>query len=204
MFDVKKRTAFCLIKRTSMESRALEILRNILGARGLPTETSDIPDPKPERTNLYKVGDVVVAMSQKDRGLQDKDLRTIVTFLKENGMEKNGLIVVAMMPPSENVVKAIRTLIQETEGRFEFFHINELQFDITTHRMVSPHRILKEEERTEFLRSRKIRKPEEELPGIDVMDIMARWIGARPGDIVRIDRHSDVGGSVEYYRYCLA
>jgi DNA-directed RNA polymerase subunit H len=204
MCYVKKRTAFCLIKRTSMEDRALETLRKILGRRGLPVETTSISEPKPERTNLYKVGDVIVIMSQKDRGLQDKDLRTMVTFAKENGMEKSGLIVVSMAPPSENVVKAIRSIIQEFEGRFEFFHINELQFDITTHRMVSPHRILKEDEKTDFLRDRKIRKPEEELPGIDVMDIMARWIGARPGDIVRIDRHSDVGGSVEYYRYCLA
>ena len=187
-----------------MEDRALETLRKILGNRGLPTETTSIADPKPDRTNLYKIGDVTVIVSQKDKGLQEKDLRSLVAFAGDNDMQKNGVIVIAMTPPSENLAKTIRSQIQEMEGKFEFFHINELQFDITTHRMVSPHRILKEDEKTEFLREKKIRKPEEELPGIDVLDIMARWIGARPGDIVRIDRHSDVGGSVPYWRYCLA
>lgn len=187
-----------------MENRALETLRIILGKRGLPTETSSIPDPKLDRTNLYKIGDVTVIMSQKDKGLQDKDLKSIVAFATENGMTKNGLIVVAMAPPSENLGKTIRSLLQEPDLKLEFFHLNELQFDITTHRMVSPHRILKDDEKTEFLRTKKIRKPEEELPGIDALDIMARWIGARPGDIVRVDRHSDVGGSIPYWRYCLA
>lgn len=189
-----------------MEDRALETLRKILGKRGIsvPPETISVSDPKPDRTNVYKLGDVVVIMSQKDKGLQEKDIRNIVTFATENDMIKNGLIVVAMTPPSENLAKTVRSLIQEVEGKFEFFHLNELQFDITTHRMVSPHRILKDDEKTEFLREKKIQKPAEELPGIDVLDIMSRWIGARPGDIVRIDRHSDVGGSVPYWRYCLA
>lgn len=187
-----------------MEDRALETLRKILGNRGLPTETTSIGEPKPDRANLYKIGDVTVIVSQKDKGLQEKDIRNLVGFAEDNDMVKNGIIVVAMSPPSENLAKTIRVLIQEVEGKFEFFHINELQFDITTHRMVSPHRILKDDEKTEFLTQKKIRKPEEELPGIDALDIMARWIGARPGDIVRIDRHSDVGGSVPYWRYCLA
>lgn len=189
-----------------MEDRALETIRKILVSRGIsiPPETENIPEPKPDRTTLYKIGDVFVVMSQKDKGLQDKDLRTIVGFAKDNDMMKNGVIVVSMSAPSENLTKTIRLLIQEFQGKFEFFHINELQFDITTHRMVSPHRILKDDERAEFLREKKIRNPEEELPGIDVLDIMARWIGARPKDIVRIDRHSDVGGSVPYWRYCLA
>jgi len=187
-----------------MEDRALDTLRKILKNRGLPTETTSIADPKPDRTNLYKIGDVTVIVSQKDKGLQEKDLRSLAGFAEENGMLKNGLIVVAPAPPSENLAKTIRLLIQEADGKFEFFHLNELQFDITTHRMVSPHRILKDDERTEFLKEKKIRTPEEELPGIDALDIMARWIGARPGDIVRVDRHSDVGGSVPYWRYCLA
>lgn len=187
-----------------MEDRALSILRTILERRGLSTETTSIAEPKPDRTNVYKVGDVTVIVSQKDKGLQEKDMRSLVNFASEEGLSKNGLIVVAMAPPSENLAKAIRSIIQEGSTKLEYFHINELQFDITTHRMVSPHRILKEEERTEFLRDKKIRTPEEELPTIDVLDIMSRWIGARPGDIVRVDRHSDVGGSVPYWRYCLA
>ena len=187
-----------------MEDRALDILRKILSARGLSTDTASITTEKPDRTNLYRIGDITIIVSQKDKGLQDKDFRTLVNFATEQGMMKNGVIVVAMAPPSDNLSKAIRSLMRESEGKLSFFHINELQFDITTHRMVSPHRILKEEETVSFLKERKIRNPEAELPTIDLLDIMARWIGAKHGDIVHISRHSDVAGTSDYYRYCLA
>ena len=187
-----------------MESRAIELLRTILGQRGLQTDTSSVTVDKPDRTNVYKVGDVTVIVSQKDKGLQEKELRNLVNFTTEQGMLKNGVIIVSMAPPSENVSKTIRSLMKEAEGKLGFFHLNELQFDITTHRMVSPHRILKQDEVTEFLKERKIRNPEAELPTIDLLDIMARWIGAKHGDIVKIERHSDVAGVTDYYRYCLA
>lgn len=187
-----------------MESKALEILQTILQRRGIRGEITNVTDEKPDRTNLYKIGDTTVLVSQKDKGLQDKELRSLVAAMEANGLTKNGLIVVAMASPSENLTKTIRSLCVEMEGRFQFFYINELQFDITTHRMVSPHRVLTEEERTEFLAKMSIRNPEAELPTIDILDTMARWIGAKQGDIVLIDRHSDVGGSVPYWRYCLA
>ena len=187
-----------------MESRALEILRGILAQRGLETDTTPVTIDKPDRTNLYSIGDVTVIMSQKDKGIQEKELRTLVNFAVDQGMMKNGTIIVSMAPPSENVSKTIRSLMKEAEGNLGFFYLNELQFDITTHRMVSPHRILKKEEVTELLKERKIRNPEAELPTIDLLDIMARWIGAKHGDIVHIERHSDVAGVTDYYRYCLA
>lgn len=187
-----------------METRALEILRVILSQRGLSTDTSSITADKPDRTNLYRIGDVTVIISQKDKGIQEKEIRNLVNFATEQGMMKNGVILISMAPPSENVSKTIRSLMRETEGKLGFFHLNELQFDITTHRMVSPHRILKQDEATEFLKQRKIRNAEAELPTIDLLDIMARWIGAKHGDIVKIERHSDVAGVTDYYRYCLA
>ena len=187
-----------------METRALEILRTILSQRGLETDTSTITIDKPDRTNLYKVGDVAVIMSQKDKGIQEKELRSLVNFAIDQGLMKNGTIIVSMAPPSENVSKTIRSLMKEADGKLGFFYLNELQFDITTHRMVSPHRILKKDEASQLLKERKIRNAEAELPTIDLLDIMARWIGAKHGDIVHIERHSDVAGVSDYYRYCLA
>lgn len=188
-----------------METRALQTLGVILGQRGLRTEVSPVSvSNKPDRTNLYQIGDVTIIVSQKDKGLQEKELRSLVAFTNAQEMMKNGVIIVSMAPPSENMTKIVRSLMKEADGKLGFFHLNELQFDITTHRMVSPHIILTKDEVAELLKTRKIRNPEAELPTIDLLDIMARWIGAKHGDIVKIERHSDVAGVTEYYRYCLA
>jgi DNA-directed RNA polymerase subunit H (RpoH/RPB5) len=32
---------------------------------------------------------------------------------------------------------------------------------------------------------------------------MAKWIGAVPGDVIEVIRHSDVAGRVPFYRYCV-
>ena len=67
-----------------------------------------------------------------------------------------------------------------------------------------PHRILKEEEKTALYTKYTIAKPEEQLPWIDSQDAMVKWIGAVPGDVLEITRHSDVAGPTTYYRYCVA
>jgi DNA-directed RNA polymerase subunit H (RpoH/RPB5) len=32
---------------------------------------------------------------------------------------------------------------------------------------------------------------------------MVKWIGGRPGDVIEVNRHSDVAGAQLYYRYCV-
>jgi DNA-directed RNA polymerase subunit H (RpoH/RPB5) len=76
--------------------------------------------------------------------------------------------------------------------------------DITTHRMSVPHRILSDEEAKEILDKNRIVKPEDQMPWIDSQDIQARFIGAVPGNIIEITRHSDTVGKSLYYRYCVA
>jgi DNA-directed RNA polymerase subunit H (RpoH/RPB5) len=96
------------------------------------------------------------------------------------------------------VLKAIKALAKE---RVQFFHIRQLQFDITTHRMAMPHRILKEDERNAMFKRYNVTKPGEQVPWIDSQDTMSKWIGAMPGDILEVTRHSDVAGPQLYYRY---
>jgi DNA-directed RNA polymerase subunit H len=76
--------------------------------------------------------------------------------------------------------------------------------DISTHRMSVPHRILSPDEAKDVLDRNRILKPEDQMPWIDSQDIQARLIGAVPGNIVEITRHSDTVGQSVYYRYCVA
>jgi len=181
-----------------MEDKALEILRVMLGRRKLDTKTEAVTADDLERANLYLVGKILVVFSQKDKVL-DRDFTVFLKFAEANGY-KNGMIIVAMSPPSENVERVAKL---HSKDRVQFFHIRELQFDITTHRLVCPHRILNEEERTAMFEQFKIMKPQDQIPYIDSQDAMVKWIGAIPGDVVEITRHSDVAGPRLYYRYCV-
>ena len=183
-----------------MEDKAVEILRTMIGRRGLDTKTERVVSEDLDKANLYTIGSILVVFSQKDKGLVDRDVNTFMKFAAANDYT-NGIILVALNPPSENVLKTVKNLAKD---RVQFFHIRQLQFDITTHRMAMPHRILKEDERTEMFKRYNVSKPEEQLPWIDSQDTMIKWIGAVPGDIVEVTRHSDVAGPQLYYRYCVA
>lgn len=182
-----------------MEERALDILKTMLGRRGLPTETERLNLDGVEGANVYQIGKVIVFFSQKARGLLERDINTLIAAAKK-AEYTNGIVLVTLLPPSENVLKAVKAYAKE---RVQLFHIRQLQFDITTHRYAVPHRILKEDEKTAVLTKYKISKPEDQLPWIDSQDPMVKWIGAVPGDVIEVIRHSDVAGRVPYYRYCV-
>ena len=180
-----------------MEEKALETLRTMIGRRGLDTKTDRLVTDDIERANLYTIGNILVVFSQKDNGVMARDINSFVQYAANSGYT-NGLVIVALVPPSENVLKAIKSFAKD---RLMFFHIRQLQFDITTHRMAMPHRILKEDERTAMFKRYNVTKPDAQLPWIDSQDTMVKWIGAIPGDILEVTRHSDVAGPQLYYRF---
>lgn len=183
-----------------MEDRAVEILKLMLSRRGLDvSKTERITTDELERVNLLSIGDVLVIFSQKDKGILDRDVRNFVKFATENGYT-NGVILVGLAKPSQNVLKVIKSFAKE---KVQFFHIWQLQFDIMSHRLMMPHRILKEDERTKLFNAYKITNPMEQLPWIDSQDPPIKWIGAVPGDVIEVTRHSDVAGTINHWRYCV-
>ena len=184
-----------------MEETALSTLRIMLERRKLGTTTERITtdNKKMASAKLYTIGDVLVTyFDQKDKVLAG-DITNVLAFAEENG-HTSGIVIVAMSPPSENVLRVAKS---HAKKRVAFFHVWQLQFDITTHRMAMPHRILTEEERTAVFDKYKISDPENQLPWIDSQDTMIKWIGAIPGDVVEVTRHSDTAGRSLYYRYCV-
>ena len=91
-----------------MEDKALETLRIMLGRRGLETKTERVVAAELDRANLYTIGKVFVVFSQKDKGVLDKDITTFRKFAEANDYT-NGLVVVSLMPPSENVLRSIKS-----------------------------------------------------------------------------------------------
>jgi DNA-directed RNA polymerase subunit H (RpoH/RPB5) len=183
-----------------MEDKALQTLRTLFERRKLPTETKPVAETGLKDVLAFTIGDVLVLFSKKDKMLE-RDVNTYLAFAAENNY-KNGTIIVSASKPSGNLMNLIRsTFIKE---RLQFFHIRELLIDISAHRMSVPHRILSPDEMKEVLDKNRIMKPEDQMPWIDSQDIQARLIGAVPGNIIEITRHSDTVGKSIYYRYCVA
>ena len=203
-----------------MESRALSMLSKILSLRGEPEttfteiefETADEDYTEDDATTgvakkkkkatpppftLYKAGSARVLFAFKNRMIGDREIQEAVLRISAPI-----LIFVLYSPPSQSVIQRIRSFVAQKKVVY-LFHIHQLQFDIATHRMAVPHRILTEDQRRELFAKYKISNPREQLPWIDSQDAMAKWYGAMPGDVLEITRHSDTGGASPYWRYCV-
>jgi DNA-directed RNA polymerase subunit H len=73
-----------------------------------------------------------------------------------------------------------------------------MKFKLQDHMLVPKHEILSEEEVEELLKTLGIKK--EQLPKIKANDPIAKEIGAKPGDIVKITRESLTAGRSTFYR----
>jgi len=84
----------------------------------------------------------------------------------------------------------------------ETFTLDELMINISHHEIVPKHELITPEEAKALLTGLKLKTPAQ-LPIIYKTDPMARYIGARSGDVVRIHRKSLTAGKTIFYRYCV-
>jgi DNA-directed RNA polymerase subunit H (RpoH/RPB5) len=83
---------------------------------------------------------------------------------------------------------------------FEAFDVDNLIFNITKCDYVPKHKIMSDEKVRKFLQQNKITPSQ--MPKILYDDAMARYLGMLPGQICKITRISENGGSVKFYRVC--
>ena len=102
----------------------------------------------------------------------------------------NHIIVVSNLAPNSNVVDCVKSL---PAIKFEFFTYGQLGFNPTTH-FLNPKFIKLSQLEIEML-SAELRDSQSslnKLPKMSHQDKMARWYGAKPGDVFEVLR-SDVG-----------
>jgi DNA-directed RNA polymerase subunit H (RpoH/RPB5) len=195
-FTVGKR-----IKR--MEEKALVTLKSMLESRGLTIGEPEALASVLDETRMYKLGEVLIIFSDKSR-INEANLSSYIKFSTENGYT-NGTIVVSVIPSSEKITNTVRSYINKKENSLlQLFDILRLQTDISKHRKYVPHRILTNQEVQLLEKKFAITKPREQLAWIDSQDAAAKWIGARPGDIVEVVRFSESAGDSRSWRYCVA
>jgi DNA-directed RNA polymerase subunit H (RpoH/RPB5) len=185
-----------------MEERALETLKSMLIARGNKGQNFEQVGNQLDETKMYTFGGVLIVFSEKTR-LTPAEFKNITAFAQENN-HTAGTIIVTISKPSDSVVEILRQHLMVKENTLvQIFHISHLNFDISKHRKVPKHRILSEDEITKVMKKYNFEKLKS-LPKIDCQDAMARWIGARPGDVVEITGLCVTSAENIRYRYCVS
>lgn len=186
-----------------MEDKALQILKDMLESRKLKVNPPEILTSPLDETRMYTIGDILIIFSDKSR-INETNLNSYIKFSVDNNYNA-GTIIVSQIPCSEKIEGMVRNYINNKENPLlQIFDIARLQFDISKHRKFIPHRILNDKEIQLLQAKFNIVDLKQNLGWIDSQDASAKWIGARPGDVIEVVRQSESAGNCLAWRYCVA
>lgn len=74
------------------------------------------------------------------------------------------------------------------------------EIDVLSHELVPKHYIVSEEEKQKIIEKYRITKTSQ-FPMIKASDPVIKAIGAKPGDLIKIIRKSNVAKETVYYRF---
>ena len=107
----------------------------------------------------------------------------------------SGIIVISGVLSSQAKQKLADINI---ELQVECFNISELMVNITEHAYVPKHILLTEEQKKDLMKRYRIK--ENQLPKILRTDPVAKYLGLKRGDVVKIIRSSETAGKYVTYR----
>ena len=134
-----------------------------------------------------------------------KDGDNIKDFTNKYG-GKNNIILVFN---NESISTAVKSqlnkydkILQKNGGHLQYFSSQQLMFNPTKHEYVPKHTKLTEEEVKDFMKEY-LARSKMHMHVILQNDPIAKWIGLKHGDIVRIDRYNENSGESFSYRSCI-
>jgi DNA-directed RNA polymerase subunit H (RpoH/RPB5) len=100
---------------------------------------------------------------------------------------------------SQNNTKMLASL----KTNLQVFDIKQLQFNISRHILVPKHEVVGSDEEIKEIMEKLSIKSKFQLPIILKTDAMAKYLGLKNGDIIRISRVSPTAGEYISYRCCV-
>lgn len=157
--------------------------------------TAKDPNPVPQ------IGNIWVEFNQ-DENVGLKQLRDYMQHLV-NGSYFSG-IMVCIKPMTGMALRLLRGsagIEEGPKGGVEVFVEQDLLVNITKHELVPKHVLLSREEKAQLLD--RYRLKETQLPRIQVTDPVAKYLGLRRGQVVKIIRKSETAGRYASYRWAI-
>ena len=154
-----------------------------------PLPTKSDPDPAPT------CGTIWVEFA-KETSMGIKQMRGFAQHVQANNF-KTGILVTqtALTPAAMKIIPVVHPSIIET------FLETDLLVNITHHELVPKHVLLSGEEKKKLLE--RYRLKESQLPRIQVGDPVAKYLGLRRGNVVKIIRKSETAGRYASYRWVI-
>lgn len=156
-----------------------------------PPATAANPSP------VSEAGTVFVEFCPEQSSIGIGVVKKFVTFCATQN-HKAGILITSQ-PLSVQARKVIAVTQQYTQ--IECFLEEDLLVNITHHILVPKHIVLSREEKTALLR--RYRLKETQLPRILQKDPIARYLGLKRGQVVKIIRASETAGRYASYRLCV-
>ena len=151
---------------------------------------------------------VIFALTKKLRKYVMDELKNyegdINNFITNYGNKKNVILIFNNDTVSQPVITQLNKydkLFQKNDGQLQYFHAQQIMFNPTKHEYVPKHIKLSEKEASDFMNEYMI-KSKLYMPVILHNDPIAKWLGLKQGDIVKIVRYNENSGVSFYYRSC--
>lgn len=130
---------------------------------------------------------------------------SIDSFIQKYNDKKNIILIFnndTISMPVLSQLNKYDKLFQKNGGILQFFQIKQLMFNPTKHEFVPEHVKLTDAEAQDIMKKYMI-KSKLQMPIILHNDIIAKWLGLKQGDIVKIKRYNENSGVSYYYRSCI-
>jgi DNA-directed RNA polymerase I, II, and III subunit RPABC1 len=172
-----------------------KIIYNMLTARGYEI-TKDFIEENEETSLFNKIDDsdkIYIFYPNISKKVGVSTIRTYIEEM-ENNEVNNAIIVV------KDAVSAFskKEFARKKDLNVEYFKENELLIDITEHVYVPKHILISESEKKELLKKYKIKA--DKIPKIHTSDPVARYYGAKKGQVFKIIRSSETSVETLFYR----
>jgi DNA-directed RNA polymerase subunit H len=169
--------------------------RALLALRGFSTEKYDEYEDRyamrPTRETEKGLVKYVIWMFKEAKVIGVAIVRDIVKEMEETESQRGMLVGGSRFTPASKKF-AKKSRVELVEGNYS-------SFDLFDHELVPMHIIAEDSEVQLVLDHFRIDK--KQLPRIYASDPAARVLGARPGQVVRIERESPTAGKTYYYRF---
>lgn len=163
--------------------RSPVIIRELLQYRGYEIQG----EPEGDFEVRHETLDDILVKWHPNPKFGTSDVQYYQKQLEENEMSRC-IVILKDSPPSSAALECIRNL-KVQNIYIEYFLSKELQFNITKNRFVPDHFIQSEEKKRELMKAYGLKTSQ--FPKMHGTDSMARFIGAKKGQLVKIIRNSD-------------